>query len=87
MTSQELNSIVTRVGKNCRLVISGDCRQDDLQQHREKTGAWDFMQIAKAMGSFKFLEFGFDDIVRSEFVKEYIITRHMLEERNLVSSL
>lgn len=87
MTAHELNSIVTRIGKNCKLVVSGDCRQDDLQQNREKTGAWDFMQIARKMKSFHFVEFGFEDIVRSEFVKEYIITRYQLESAGKINSL
>lgn len=87
MTAHELNSVITRVGKNCRLILSGDCRQDDLQQHREKSGAWDTMQIVKRMDSFRCVEFGFDDIVRSDFVKEYIIARYKLEQQGVVQSL
>lgn len=87
MTAHELNSVITRLGKNSRIILSGDCRQDDLQQRREKTGAWDVMQIVKQMGTFRTIEFGFDDIVRSEFVKEYLIARYQLEEQGKIKPL
>lgn len=87
LTDHELNSIVTRVGKNCRLILSGDWRQDDLRMQREKSGIMDFLKIAKRLDSFQVVEFQFDDIVRSQFVKEYIITRHKLEEAGLIQPL
>lgn len=87
LTAHELHSVVTRLGKDCRLVISGDIMQNDLQQTRERSGAADMMTIAKRMDSFALIEFGFQDIVRSDFVKEYIIARHRLESASLVEPL
>lgn len=87
MTAHELHSVITRVGKDCRIVVSGDCTQDDLQQRKERSGAADFLKIVKTMDSFRLTELGHPDIVRSSFVKEYIIARDNLERRDLVLPL
>jgi phosphate starvation-inducible protein PhoH and related proteins len=80
MAAQELHSIMTRVGQNCRIIFAGDTRQDDLTSVRKKeeSGLTEFMRILRVMKSFDFVEFGEEDIVRSELVKEYIITRNKL---------
>ena len=71
MTYHELDSIITRVGEGCRVVFCGDFRQADLQ----KNGLRDFIRVLKAMDSFDLVDFGISDIVRSNFVKEYIIAK------------
>lgn len=87
LTAHELNSIITRVGQNCRVVLSGDWRQDDLKGKREESGMIDFLKIAKCMAEFKSIEFGIDDIVRSNFVKSYILARMKLEDAGDVARL
>lgn len=87
MTASELNSIITRVGEHCRVIIAGDLRQTDLNNRKEYSGLRDFMRIVAHMKSFDFIEFDVDDIVRSNFVREYIITRTYLEETNQIQSL
>lgn len=79
MTFHELDSVITRIGSNCRLIFCGDYRQSDLTRQREKEGIHDFMDIIGYMKSFTFIEFGVDDIVRSDLVKEYIIERDRYE--------
>jgi phosphate starvation-inducible protein PhoH len=37
-----------------------------------------FMQILKRMGDFDFIEYEVEDIVRSDFVKNYIIAKNEL---------
>ena len=77
-TDHEINSILTRVGKNTRVILCGDHRQDDLKMTGKKnqsSGIENLIRIARAMRSFSVIEFGVNDIVRSGFVKEYIITR------------
>lgn len=77
-TDHEINSILTRVGKNTRVILCGDHRQDDLKMTGKKnqvSGIENLIKIARAMSSFCLIEFGVNDIVRSGFVKEYIITR------------
>ena len=71
MTFHELDSIITRVGPNCRVIFCGDFRQSDLKSN----GLESFMEILKNMGSFDFIDFEIKDIVRSEFVKDYIIAK------------
>jgi phosphate starvation-inducible PhoH-like protein len=71
MSFHELDSIITRIGQGCRVVFCGDFRQADL----EKNGLKDFVRILKSMDQFDFIDFDIKDIVRSEFVKNYIIAK------------
>ena len=71
----ELDSMITRVGENCRIIFSGDYFQSDLVKNWEKDGVLDFMKILKNMPSFTCTEFGIDDIVRSGLVKEYLVSK------------
>ena len=71
----ELDSIITRVGENTKIVFCGDASQSDLTKTNERNGIVDFMKIIRAMSSFDMIEFGIDDIVRSGLVKEYLIAK------------
>lgn len=79
MTLHELDSVITRIGKNCRVIFSGDFRQSDLTREQEKNGLKDFMRILDKMKSFNYIEFDENDIVRSGLVKEYIIAKDRLK--------
>jgi len=78
MSFHELDSIITRVGENCRLVFCGDFRQSDLTKQSEKDGMRKFLDILSQMDYFDFVDFGVDDIVRSDFVKNYIVTKNKI---------
>jgi len=84
MVDEELHSIITRIGENCKIIFCGDCRQNDLK--KESTGFFKFLKILSTMSSFGIVEFGIDDIVRSSTVKEYIIKREMYENYQTVSA-
>ena len=71
----ELDSIITRVGENTKIVFCGDASQSDLTKTNERNGIVDFMKVIRAMPSFDMIEFGIDDIVRSGLVKEYLIAK------------
>ena len=72
----ELDSIMTRVGDNSRIIFCGDAAQTDLIKTNEKNGILDFMRIMEQMNEqFSMIEFGVDDIVRSGLVRDYIITK------------
>ena len=71
----ELDSIITRIWQNCRIIFSGDVAQSDLVKNNERTGILDFLQIIQSMPSFDSVEFGIDDIVRSGLVREYLIAK------------
>ena len=79
MTYHELDSIITRVGETSRIIFCGDTAQDDLAGSRNRndtSGLGDFINVLKRMDhSFKVVQFGIQDIVRSGLVKEYIIAK------------
>ena len=71
----ELDSIITRVGENCKIMFCGDATQSDLVKTSEKNGIVDFMGVLRKMPSFDIIEFGVDDIVRSGLVRQYLIAK------------
>lgn len=79
MSFHELDSIITRIGEGCRIVFCGDFRQTDFtERSREKTGLPAFLRVLKAMDEFDMIDFTVKDIVRSDFVKKYIIAKEDL---------
>lgn len=87
MTAMELNSLITRVGENCKIIFSGDIFQTDLNKRKELSGLSDFMKIFQAMDEFTFIEFQPEDIVRSKLVKSYILTKMKLERQGEIQPL
>ena len=75
MTFHEIDSVITRVGKNCKIVFCGDFRQSDLQRNEERNGLIRFMDIVDKLRNFGYIEFTQDDIVRSGLVRDYIIAK------------
>jgi predicted ribonuclease YlaK len=71
----ELDSIITRVGENSKIMFCGDATQSDLVKTAEKNGIIDFMRIMNVMPSIDVIEFGVEDIVRSGLCKEYLIAK------------
>ena len=74
----ELDSIITRVGNNCRIIFCGDYRQTDFKYDDEKIGITKFLNITDQLKDFTTVNFGWEDIVRSDFVRDYIMTKEML---------
>ncbi len=72
MDYHELDSIVTRIGDNCQVYICGDYFQSDLGSN----GLANLHKVLHKMDSFDFVEFGTEDIVRSDFVKEYLLAKY-----------
>ncbi len=71
----ELDSIMTRVGENSKIMFCGDATQSDLVKQNERNGIIDFMRILRLMSSVDLIEFGVEDIVRSGLVKEYLLAK------------
>ena len=71
----ELDSIITRVGQDSKIMFCGDATQTDLIKTNERNGVIDFMKILRIMPSVDIIEFGLEDIVRSGFVKEYLLAK------------
>jgi phosphate starvation-inducible protein PhoH len=75
----ELDTIITRVGKNSRMIFCGDLEQTDLLKSKfDVTGLPKFVSIIEQMKSFTIEEFGVEDIVRSGIVREYILAKRSL---------
>ena len=74
----ELDSIITRIGKNSKIIFCGDYTQTDLTRENDKRGILNFMKILKSLKEFETIEFLIDDIVRSDFLKSYIIAKYKL---------
>tara|TARA_B110000902_G_C14165119_1_gene534652 strand:+ start:314 stop:1018 length:705 start_codon:yes stop_codon:yes gene_type:complete len=75
----ELDSVITRVGRNCKFVMCGDYYQSDFDKAREKNGIVQFLSIIEQLKRFTVVEFGWEDIVRSDFVRDYIMTKEMMK--------
>jgi predicted ribonuclease YlaK len=54
----ELDSIITRVGENSKIMFCGDATQSDLVKTNERNGIVDFMTVLRKMPSFDIIEFG-----------------------------
>ena len=74
----ELDTIITRVGQNSKIFFCGDFGQSDLTKLNEKNGLMDFLQILQNMDEFNCTEFNIGDIVRSGFVRSYLIQKTKL---------
>jgi phosphate starvation-inducible PhoH-like protein len=73
-----LDSVITRVGNQCRFIMSGDYYQSDFSKNTDKGGILNFMNIVDQLQQFDIVEFTWKDIVRSDFVRDYIMTKEML---------
>ena len=71
----ELDTIITRVGQDSKIVFCGDFNQTDLVRQNEKNGLHDFLRILEEMEEFNCTEFTLGDIVRSGFVRSYLINK------------
>ena len=74
----ELDSVITRVGKNTRIIFCGDYRQSDFKWDDDKEGIIKFLNIMEQLKKFSTITFGWEDIVRSDFVRDYIMTKELL---------
>jgi phosphate starvation-inducible protein PhoH len=80
MNFHEINTVITRIGNNCNLIVVGDMIQTDLYKNKyDQCGMDRFLRVARKMDSFTEVVFTQRDIVRSSFVKDWIIA---LEETN-----
>ncbi len=73
MTYHEIATIITRVGKNVKLILCGDVKQNDLENSKEKSGLRDILKVLRSMNGIDVIDFKADDIVRSDFVKDFLI--------------
>jgi len=74
MSFHEINSVVTRLGKNSKIIFSGDYIQTDLRKRGDVSGIEEFSRVVDRMSDvFCTVRFTSNDVVRSQFVKDWII--------------
>jgi predicted ribonuclease YlaK len=74
----ELDSVITRVGKDTKIIFCGDYKQSDFRYDDEREGIHKFLNIAEQLKRFETITFHWEDIVRSDFVRDYLMTKEML---------
>lgn len=72
MRFDEINTVMTRLGENTKVIFTGDLVQTDLRKNHELTGMKDFLTIIRNMDEFSDIVFTRHDIVRSSLVKSWI---------------
>lgn len=75
MDQSEILSVLTRIGLNSRLVLCGDAKQDDLFREKIKSG-FSYLNNLFSRIDPKYrdvIEYGVDDILRSDLVKQILI--------------
>jgi phosphate starvation-inducible protein PhoH len=77
-TFHEIDSVLTRIGENCRFILCGDFAQNDLNNKKEKSGFIDAVRILDKIDDISHIQFGIDDIVRSGFVRKYLTEKQNL---------
>ena len=75
LTFHELDTIMTRVGQDTKIIFSGDFFQTDLNKNVDKDGMAHFMDILTEMEEVSAIEFNIGDIVRSGLVRSYLIAK------------
>ena len=75
LNDHEIHTVMTRIGNNTRILIAGDEKQSDLIGHskNDKFNYGKFLSTINKIDSIGKVFFTVDDIVRSKFVKEWII--------------
>ena len=68
-TKEEFEMILSRIGKNCKMIISGDSRQADIRN----SGLTDAVNRLSSVSNIEVINFLPQDIVRSELCKSIIM--------------
>jgi|TARA_Y100000310_G_C20684169_1_gene817924 predicted ribonuclease YlaK len=80
MLFQELDTLITRVGQDSKIMFAGDIAQTDLRKNNgDQAGVEKFKEILKTLKEFECIDFDFGDIVRSGLVRSYLIAKTNLE--------
>jgi len=79
----ELCSIITRIGRDAKFLMCGDYYQSDFTKNNDKEGINQFITILSHMTSFDIIEFSFKDIVRSGLVRDFIMTKELVDRGKL----
>lgn len=74
LTKDEVIKLITRMGKNSKLVLSGDIRQAELKGDLGLAWVADFVKRHRLEENFGFIDFNdVNDIVRSDAARQFIV--------------
>ena len=74
MSWMELATVTTRLGRDAKIIFCGDSKQNDLHYKKTDTSGFDqFIEVSRKMPEFRNFRFTTDDIVRSDFVRSFLI--------------
>jgi predicted ribonuclease YlaK len=79
LSFHELDSVITRLGTDSKIIFCGDFYQSDFQRDKEKAGIKEFISIVEQLRNFTQIEFTWEDIVRGDLVRDYIMTKELLQ--------
>jgi phosphate starvation-inducible PhoH-like protein len=83
LTYHELCSVITRLGNNTRIILCGDYYQSDFTKPGDRDGLQKFTKILENLKLFDHVEFTLEDIVRSGLVRDFIMTKELVENGKL----
>ena len=76
MLFHELDTLITRVGQDSKIMFAGDVAQTDLRKSNgDRAGPERFKIILQTMEEFECVDFDFGDIIRSGIVRSYLIAK------------
>ena len=76
MLFHELDTLITRIGQDSKIMFAGDTAQTDLKKSNgDRAGPEKFKVILETMKEFECIDFDFGDIVRSGLVRSYLIAK------------
>lgn len=80
-TFEQLKMAVTRVGENCKMIITGDPNQTDLPKHIQN-GLLRLIEVVQGVDNVSVVQFNRTDIVRSKVVTDLVAAFERYEEKN-----
>lgn len=76
MDWDELYTIISRLGHNSRVILTGDIRQTDIHRRRRESGLERLEKVLLNMpyGSSEVIDMKLEDVVRSGIVRDFVIS-------------
>lgn len=79
-TKTQMKMVLTRIGENSRMIVTGDLTQTDIPAG-EKSGLADAIDVLKNVEGVSFIEFNEQDVVRSKTARLIVAAYEQREKR------
>ena len=85
MLFHELDTLITRIGQDSKIMFAGDMAQSDLRKNNgDQYGYHNFQMILEEMDEFEVIEFSIGDIIRSGLVRSYLIAKSNMQLKEVL---